>query len=107
VNEITFNSSLMADLRAIEFVNRLIEQGRLPHGTGPNEYRQMKVHRIVLEGLGERFSSASKLRNDYESFELLRKLGQRSARRFLDAHYADIGKQSSIDLKAEVYSERE
>ena len=105
VNEITFNSSLLAELRAIEFVNRLIEQGRVPHGTGPNEYRAIKVHRIVLEGLGERFSSATKLRNDYESFELLRKLGQRSARRFLDAHYDDIGVRSSIDLKAEVYAE--
>ncbi|HZL41105.1 MAG TPA: patatin-like phospholipase family protein [Pseudolabrys sp.] len=106
VNEITFNSSLMGELRAIEFVNRLIEQGRVPHGTGPNEYRHIKVHRIVLEGLGERFSSANKLRNDYESFELLRKLGQRSARRFLDAHYDDIGARSSVDLKSEVYSER-
>ncbi len=106
VNEITFNSSLLAELRAIEFVNRLIEQGRLPHGTGRNEYRQIRVHRIVLEGLGERFSSASKLRNDWKSFELLRKLGQRAARRFLDAHYADIGVRSSIDLKAEVYAER-
>jgi NTE family protein len=107
VNEISFNSPLMAELRAIEFVNRLIDQGRLPHGTGVNEYRRINVHRIVLEGLGERFSSASKSRNDYESFELLRKLGQRAARRFLDKHYADVGVQSSIDLNTEVYSERE
>ena len=78
-------------MRAIEFVNRQIELGRLPRGTGRNQYRQIRVHRIVLEGLGERFSSASRLRNDYESFELLRKLGERAARRFLDAHYADIG----------------
>lgn len=106
VNEITFNSALMSELRAIEFVNRLIDQGRLPRGTGPNEYRQIKVHRIVLEGLGERFSTASKLRNDFESFELLRKLGQRAARRFLESHFADIGLRSSVDLKAEVYSER-
>jgi NTE family protein len=107
VSEITFNSALMGELRAIEFVNRLIEQGRLPHGTGPNEYRHIKVHRIVLEGLGERFAAAGKLRNDYETFELLRKLGQRAARRFLDAHYDEIGVQSSVDLKTEVYSERE
>jgi NTE family protein len=107
VNEITFNSALMAELRAIEFVNRLIEQGRVPHGTGPNEYRQIRVHRIVLEGLGARFSSSSKLRNDLESFELLRKLGHRSARRFLDGHFADIGVRSSVDLKAEVGAERE
>ena len=105
VNEITFNSALMAELRAIEFVNRLIDQGRVPHGTGPNEYRRINVHRIVLEGLGERLSSSSKLRNDFESLELLRKVGQRAARRFLDAHYDDIGVRSSVDLKAEVYSE--
>jgi NTE family protein len=106
VSEITFNSPLMGELRAIEFVNRLIDQGRVPRGTGPNEYRRINVHRIVLEGLGERFASATKARNDYDSFQLLRKLGQRAARRFLDAHYADIGVKSSIDLKAEVYSER-
>ncbi len=106
VNEITFNSALMGELRAIEFVNRLIEQGRLPHGTGPNEYRRINVHRIVLEGLGERLSSSSKLRNDFTSLELLRKLGQRAARRFLDQHFDDIGVRSSVDLKTEVYSER-
>jgi NTE family protein len=106
VNEITFNAPLMAELRAIEFVNRLIDQGRVPRGTGPNEYRRLNVHRIVLEGLGERFASATKVRNDYESFQLLRKLGQRAARHFLDAHYADIGVRSSFDLKAEVYAER-
>jgi NTE family protein len=106
VNEITFNSALMAELRAIEFVNRLIDQGRLPHGTGPNEYRRINVHRIVLEGLGEQLSSSSKLRNDFQSLELLRKVGKRSARRFLDTHFDDIGVRSSVDLKTEVYSER-
>ncbi len=60
----------------------------------------------MLGGLGERLSSAGKLRNDYESFELLRKLGQRAARRFLDGHFADIGERSSVDLNTEVYSER-
>ena len=106
VNEITFNAPLMSELRAIEFVNRQIDAGRIPRGTGENEYRRLRVHRIVLEGLGERFSSAGKLRNDYDSFQLLRKLGQRAARRFLDTHYADIGVKSSVDLDAEVYAER-
>lgn len=105
VNEITFNSSLMGELRTIEFVNRQIELGRLPHGTGRTQYRQIRVHRIVLEGLGERFSSAARMRNDYESFELLRKLGERAARRFLDAHCDDIGVRGTVDLEAEVFSE--
>ncbi|HZD90083.1 MAG TPA: patatin-like phospholipase family protein [Pseudolabrys sp.] len=105
VNEITFNASLMGELRTIQLINRMIAQGRLPHGSGRDEYRHIRVHRIVLEGLGERFSSASKLRNDYDSFVLLRKLGERAARRFLDAHYADIGVRGTVDLEAEVYAE--
>jgi NTE family protein len=52
--------------------------------------------------LGERFSSAARLRNDMKSFDLLRKLGQRAARRFLDSHYDDVGVRGSVDLKAEL-----
>ena len=66
VNEITFNAPLLSELRAIEFVNRLIDLGSAAARHRPNEYRRINVHRIVLEGLGERFASASKLRNDYE-----------------------------------------
>jgi NTE family protein len=101
VQEISFNSSLLVELRAIHFINRMIDEGRLPHGLGDTEYRRINVHRIVLEGLGERLSSASKLRTDFESFTLLRKLGQRAARRFLDAHLDKIGRESSVNLEAE------
>jgi len=105
VNEVTFNSSLMGELRTIQLVNRMIAQGQPPRRSGRKPYRHIRVHRIVLEGLGERLSSASRLRNDYESFELLRKLGERAARRFLDAHYADIGVRGTVDLEAEVFAE--
>ena len=51
VQEISFNSSLLVELRAIEFVNRMIDEGRLPRGTAEGEFRKIRVHRIVLEGL--------------------------------------------------------
>ena len=101
VQEISFNSSLLVELRSVAFINRMIDEGRLPRGTAEGEFRRINVHRIVLEGLGERLSSADKLRTDYESFSLLRKLGQRAARRFLDAHYDQIGREGSVDLEAE------
>ena len=104
VQEISFNSSLLVELRAIEFVNRMIEEGRLPHGTAEGEFRKIRVHRIVLEGLGERMSSSSKTRNDYESFSLLKKLGHRAARRFLDAHYDDVGVASTVEVKSEIFA---
>jgi NTE family protein len=43
INEITFNSSLIAEYRAIDFVTRLIDQGRLPRGRGVGVYRMIFV----------------------------------------------------------------
>jgi NTE family protein len=105
VNEITFNSSLMSEFRAIEFVDRLIDQGRLSRGTGPGKYRRMNVHRIVLDRLGKHLDADTKLSTDYDFFEMLRQSGKRAARRFLDAHFDDLGRRSTFDLRAEAHAE--
>jgi NTE family protein len=100
VNEISFNASLLSELRGVAFVNRLIEQGRLPRGTRPGEFRRLRLHRIGMEDLDEPLSARGTLKTDYDYFEMLRKLGQRATRRFLDAHFEDIGRRSTIDLAA-------
>jgi len=61
INEITFNSSLIGEYRAIDFVARLIDQGKLPRGTGPGQYRRINIHRIVLDRFGTHFDAFSKL----------------------------------------------
>jgi NTE family protein len=98
INEITFNSSLLAEFRAIEFVRRLIDQRRLPRGTGPGQYRRINLHRIALDDVFKKLTADSKLNSDYDFFEMLRNGGRRAARNFLDAHFDDIGKRSSIDV---------
>jgi NTE family protein len=105
VNEITFNSSLVAEYRAIEFVTRLIDQGRLPRGTGPGEYRHINVHRIDLGFIGKKLTPASRLNTDFDFFEMLHRAGRRAARRFLDHHFDDIGVRSTIDLREEMRAE--
>jgi NTE family protein len=105
VHEITFNASLLAELRTIEFVGRLIDDRRLPRGTGPGEYRRIRLHRVVLDDLGGGLDVRSKLNTDYEFFETLRKHGQRAMRRFLDAHFDDIGRRSTIAIDAQVEAE--
>jgi len=105
INEITFNSSLIAEYRAIEFVARLIDQGRLPRGTASGEYRRINIHRILLDRFGTHFDAFSKLSTDYDFFEMLRVSGKRAARRFLDAHFDDIGVKSTVDLRAEARAE--
>jgi NTE family protein len=105
INEITFNSPLIDEYRAIDFVARLIDQGRLPRGTGPGEYRRINVHRIVLERFGTHFDAFSKLSTDFDFFEMLQVSGKRAARRFMDEHFDDIGKKSTVDLRAEAQAE--
>jgi NTE family protein len=107
VNEITFNSSLIAEYRAIEFVRRLIDQGALPHGTGPGQYRRINVHRIDLGLVGKKLTPASRLNIDYDFFEMLHRAGRRAARRFLDQHFDDIGVRSTLDMREEMRAERD
>jgi NTE family protein len=105
INEITFNSSLIGEYRAIDFVARLIDQGKLPRGTGPGQYRRINVHRIVLDRFGTHFDAFSKLSTDFDFFDMLHVSGKRAARRFLDEHFDDIGVKSTVDLPAEAQAE--
>jgi NTE family protein len=105
ISEINFNASLLSELREVEFVNRLIDEGRLPRGTGPGEFRRMRLHRIALDDAGVTPATGSMLNNDFQYFESLHKLGQRAMRRFLDAHFDDIGRRSTIDTPDEVEAE--
>jgi len=101
LNEITFNAALISELRTMDFVNQLVEDGRLPRPGVDHGYRRLHIHRIDLGPLGNHLTGRSKMKTDFDFFELLHRAGQRAARRFLDAHFDDIGRQSSIDLAAE------
>ena len=101
INEINFNASLLAELRAVDFVNRLIDEGRLSRGMNEGEFRRLKLHRIVMDELGAPAPTSGTLNTAYQSFARLHKAGQRAARRFLDAHFDDIGRRSTIDMESE------
>jgi NTE family protein len=105
INEITFNSSLLGEYRAIEFVARLIDQGRLTRGTGLGQYRRINAHRIVLGDRQKGYTADTKLSTDYDFFRMLHTTGRRAARRFLDEHFDDIGVRSTFDLRAEAQAE--
>ncbi len=95
VNEITFNAPLDSELRALEYAGRIAGARR---GRGAGQRGRIKVHRIVLEGVGKKLSTGSKLNTDYDFFTLLYRAGRRAARRFLDEHFRDIGRRSTLDL---------
>ena len=94
VNDITFNASLLAEIRAIEFVRRLLAEGKLDE----KRYKSLRLHRIDGGALLEPFSSASKLRADLGFLRQLCELGRDAGALWLQTHAADVGKRPTIDL---------
>ena len=96
LNEITFNASLMRELRAIDFVNRLIDGGKLPK----DEYKRVLMHRIDGGPPLAEMTSSSRLNSDWDFLLRLRDIGRAAARRWLKRNYEAIGKVGTLDLKA-------
>lgn len=96
INEISFNSSLLRELRAIHFVQRLISDGRMPEGA----MKKVRIHMIADDDLMTTLSVASKLVPTPATLSALFDAGQAAAEQFLDQHRAKIGQASSIDLPA-------
>lgn len=96
LNEISFNSPLLHELRAIEFVARLIDTGVLRN----THHKRIHMHRIAMsDSLDE--SAASKLNTDWNFFLQLKRAGRKAAKTWLTAHFDSIGQQGTMDLKLE------
>jgi len=98
INEISFNASLLSELRAVAFVQRLIEQGALSR----EEKREVKVHMIADDALMTRLSVATKSWPVASVLHHLKEAGQAAAKSFLSAHKADLNERGTVDL-AEMY----
>lgn len=105
LNEITFNSSLQAELRAAAFVARLVNEGRLPRGRKAGEYKRVNLHRIALGDSLAGLTAGSKVVTDFDFLLELHKAGKTAARRFLKVHFDAIGERSTLDLEAEIAAE--
>lgn len=96
VNEITFNSSLVGELRAIEFVTRQLDEGNLD----PVRYKRMLIHRIDGEAELKSLDASSKLNAEWDFLQALRAMGYRAADQWLRQHFDGIGRTSTVDLRA-------
>ncbi len=94
INEISFNSSLMREMRAIAFVARLVEGGNVD----AKRYNRMLIHSIRDDAEMARLGVASKMMPNWDMISRLRDVGRASASEWLDEHFEKVGKQSSIDV---------
>jgi NTE family protein len=96
VNEISFNSSLLREMRAIHFVTRLIDDGTVANGS----LRRMRIHSIAADDVISQLGVASKLETDWDFLTSLRDTGRERAEHWLDAHFDCLGVESTVDLEA-------
>ncbi|PZX18506.1 NTE family protein [Palleronia aestuarii] len=95
INEISFNSTLLRELRAINFVERLIEQGAVAEGA----MKKLRIHMIADDKLMNDLSVATKVVPSALLISRLKLAGRAAAEGFLEAHLDDIGTRSSIDVE--------
>ena len=100
LNEITFNSSLNSELRAIAFVQRLLDEDWLADRI-KNRYRRLLIHAIRADDELDDLSVESKFDTSWRFLTDLRDRGRRAAEQWLDEHFDKVGKQSTVDIRAE------
>jgi len=95
INEISFNASLMREMRAIDFVQNLIDQGIIDQ----ERWKRMRVHSIRDDATMSAFSVATKITPDWTVITQLREAGRTTADQWLKSHKSKIGKTDSVNIK--------
>ena len=93
LNEVSFNSVLLKELRMIAMLRQVADPGDFEGAL----WAGMRIHRITSEALIE-LGSSSKLNAEWDFLCMLRDQGRSSAESFLVANGQDLGRRSSFDL---------
>lgn len=95
INEISFNSSLMREMRAISFVTRLIDE----NDGLESQLRRMMIHSIAADDVMGKLGVASKLNADWEFLSALKETGRERAQAWLDRNFERVGLESTTDIR--------
>ena len=89
-----FNAGLLGELRAIDFVRRLLAEGKLD----PQRYKSVLMHRIDGGAALARFGAASKSRVDMGFLQQLFALGRRQGQQWVQDHRNDVGVRQTLQI---------
>jgi NTE family protein len=95
MNEITFNGSLLKELRSVDFVRRLVEQKKLD----PQHYKQLNIHIIESQDELIPLGASSKMNAEWAFLTHLFGIGRHAADVWLSGNFDQIGVQSTVDLR--------
>ena len=96
VNEITFNSSLMREMRAISFVTRLIDEGLVDGG----HLKRLFIHSISADTVMKKLGASTKLNAEWGSLAYLHAAGRRYADAWIEECFDRLGVESTVDIRA-------
>jgi NTE family protein len=93
--EISFNTALVGEIRAIDFVKRLLKEERIDRG----RYKDLRLHLIADEVELARLPPQSQLDTRWDFLQQLFALGRAAADTWLRQHRSAVGKHSSFDIE--------
>ena len=95
INEISFNSSLMREMRAINFVTKLIDDGKVVD----NGLRRLLVHSISADEVMVKLGVSSKMNADWDFLLHLNEAGRACAETWIAASFDRLGRESTTDIR--------
>ena len=95
INELTFNASLLTQMRALEFVNELIAEGAVSHA----RCKSVRVHRVEGGPVLEALPASSKASADGTMIGQLFDAGRDAGRQWLEQHFESLGVRSTVDVR--------
>ncbi len=97
VNEISFNSSLINEMKLIHYRNELIRNGILK--TDNKENREIYVHTISGYEALSQLSHSSKMNTSWEFLQELKQKGREIADNWIRKDFAEVGLKSTFDVE--------
>src|SRR5208282_4041087 len=94
INEVSFNSSLMREMRAVSFVTKLVTDNRI---SDPS-IKHVLVHGLSNDGLMNSLNAVSKYNADWDFITYLRDEGRRCATDWLAKNFSRLGVESTADI---------
>lgn len=105
INEISFNDSLLKELRAVSFVKKLIEHDMI-RDEYKHMYKDVLVHSVRADDMMKDFSITSKFDTDWDFLTMLRDTGRAGMKIWLDEHFDNLGKEASVNLHKEFLNDK-
>ena len=97
MQEISFNASLMREMRVVSFMTQMIDEGKLSGG------KRMFIHTIEAEDIIKNLSGSSKMNADWKFLMHLFKLGRRTRGRLAFGQFRSNRRRDNNRPKVQIF----